>query len=72
MNFIIRIKTESHCAVKVDAKDIFEAVDIIQNGDFINDSRCSNYTHVGIIQNINGIEDEHGKDILRIIKYMKP
>ena len=71
MEYIIRIKTESFCEVTVNADDIFEAVDVVQNGDFVNDPRCSNYSDEGIIQNIDNIEDEDGNHVLQIKKYMR-
>lgn len=71
MEFIIQIKTESFCEVRVDAEDILEAIDIVQNGDFINDTRCSNYRDKGIIQNVDSIKDKRGNNVLLIKKHMQ-
>lgn len=70
MDFRVNIKTESFCSVTVEADDVFEAIDIVQNGDFINDPACSGYSDNRIIQNIESIEDEDGNDVLEIKKVM--
>ena len=70
MEYRVYIKTESFCEVTVEADSIEEVIEIVQDGDFINDPSCSDYNMGNIIQNIDRIEDEDGNDVLRIRKFM--